>query len=725
VVEAVTQWIGFRRVEIRDRQLLINGRPVLIYGVNRHDHDPDTGKTLSRQALRRDVELMKQLNINAIRTSHYPNDPYLLDLCDELGLYVIDEANVESHARQWSLCHDRRFHPAILDRCARMVIRDKNHPCVIAWSLGNESGEGAGHHAAAAWIRNADPSRLVHYEGVSQKAFRGPHVPVHANEVSPLLTDLICPMYPRIDKLVEWAETSDDERPLIMCEYSHAMGNSNGSLADYWAAIEAHEGLQGGFIWDWIDQGLRAQDEKGREFWAYGGHFGDEPNDANFCCNGLIGPDCTPHPGAWELKKLAQPVGVEARDLARREIAILNRQHFRDFSWLEARWEVAVDGEPVEQGELPLPAVGPGEKVVVAVPCGEPALAAGQECHLLVRFLTATEFGWAPKGHEVAWQQFAMPWTGPRHPKARPAQALNSREEDQHVTVEVGDTSLVFNLSTGLVDQLSHQGEQLLTAPPRLTLWRAATDNDGVKYTRGPAISGVRRQWIAWGLDQLQGRLIASDYRHDDGGSAVLTARHEYSGSDADLLIEHEQVITVDADGTINVDETARVPEELTDLPRVGVDFAVTPGHDQLEWFGPGRIETYPDRTLAPVGRWQSTVADQFVPYVVPQEHGNHVDARWFALWRPDGAGLLVELERLSFSVSHYTAQDLYQARTLADLSPRNEVIVHVDTGVRGVGTGACGPDTLEHYIVPGGLHQWRWTVRTFAADGDRPMVPR
>ncbi len=247
---------------------------------------------------------------------------------------------------------------------------------------------------------------------------------------------------------------------------------------------------------------------------------------------------------------------------------------------------------------------------------------------------------------------------------------------------------------------------------------------NGARYAAGRDIAGVRRQWVAWGLDHLEGKLVAADFR-EDADSAVFTARHQYSGSDPDLPIAHEQVIALHTDGTIHIDEAASVPEAFTNLPRVGVEFALTPGHDRLEWFGPGPFETYPDRALAPVGRWRGTVAEQFVPYVAPQEHGNHVDTRWFALWRSGGAGLLVELERLSFSASHHTADDLYQARTLADLSPRDEVIVHVDAAVRGVGTGACGPDTLDRYLVRGGLHRWRWTVRTFAAGGEEPAFPR
>jgi len=318
VLEATVAAVGFRRVEVRDRRLRINGRDVVINGVNRHDHNPMTGKALTLEDMRADLVAMKRHNINAVRTSHYPNDHRFLDLCDELGFWVVDEANVESHARLMSLCRDVRYHDAIVDRVRRMVLRDRNHPCIIGWSLGNESGHGPAHDAAAGWVRRIDPSRFVHYEGAVQPRFSVNHPQERdATRQAPssserLVTDVVCPMYSPNDVITDWAvwaeSTKLDDRPLIMCEYSHAMGNSNGSIAEYVDAFNTYPALAGGFVWDWRDQGLAEVDEEGREYWAYGGHFGDEPNDVNFCINGLVGPDLLPHPGLRELQWAARPI---------------------------------------------------------------------------------------------------------------------------------------------------------------------------------------------------------------------------------------------------------------------------------------------------------------------------------------------------------------------------------------------------------------------------------
>ena len=302
--ETVSTSLGFRDVEIRDRQLLVNGEPVLIAGVNRHEHDDTRGRGVTRELMERDVRLMKQFNVNAVRTSHYPNDPYWLELCDRFGLYVVDEANVESHAYYDELCRDPRYRNQWVERVANMVERDKNHPSVIFWSLGNESGYGPNHDAAAGWVRARDPSRPLHYEGAIRRDWRGGRS----------ATDVVCPMYADVDSIEAWAaKKTDDPRPLILCEYSHAMGNSNGGLADYFAAFRQHDALQGGFIWEWVDHGIRQRDKQRPEYWAYGGDFGDTPHDSNFCADGIVWPDRTPHPALHELKFLAQPVHVEAR----------------------------------------------------------------------------------------------------------------------------------------------------------------------------------------------------------------------------------------------------------------------------------------------------------------------------------------------------------------------------------------------------------------------------
>jgi beta-galactosidase len=407
VVETTSCRVGFRRIEIAGRELLINGKPVLMKGVNRHEHDDVQGKTVTVASMLADIRLMKQFNFNAVRTAHYPTDPRWYDLCDEYGIYVIDEANVESHDHIHQICRDRRYTSAFLDRAIRMVERDKNHPSVILWSLGNESGYGPNHDAMAGWIRGRDGSRPLHYEGaisINQSGLTW--------ESGLRATDIVCPMYPSIDSIVEWAKRKKGERPLIMCEYSHAMGNSNGSLSDYWDAIEQHHGLQGGFIWDWVDQGLRKADDAGNDFWAYGGDFWDEPNDANFCCNGLVWPDRTPHPAMYEFKKIAQPVSISQGRLGRAAIDITNRQDFRDLSWLAGSWEVKVDGKQVDHGTIPTLKTEPGKTERVRLTIDDPDITVGQECFLHIRFVAAKDTSWCEAGHEVAWEQFALPIKG-------------------------------------------------------------------------------------------------------------------------------------------------------------------------------------------------------------------------------------------------------------------------------------------------------------------------
>ncbi len=383
VREVTACTVGFRSIEIRDRELLLNGEPVLLRGVNRHDFDPDTGRVVTVEQMRADLVLMKQFGFNAVRTSHAPNDPAFYDLCDELGLYVVDETNFESHAFIFSLCDDQRYAAALLDRGSRMVQRDKNHPSIILWSLGNESGYGAAHEALAGWIRRYDPSRPLHYEGAIMWDWGRDQT----------ATDVLCPMYPEIADIVDWAANRRGERPLIMCEYSHAMGNSNGCLAEYWDAIESTPGLQGGFVWEFWDHGLRQTMPDGSSRYAYGGDFGDEPNDVNFCIDGLVWPDRTPKPAMWEHKALASPVAV---DVVGRRLRITNRQDFRDLSWLRARIEIAVDGDVRMRAALPLPAVAPGASATVALPKPLPAYAADEECVLTVVVTVGRSQPWAP-----------------------------------------------------------------------------------------------------------------------------------------------------------------------------------------------------------------------------------------------------------------------------------------------------------------------------------------
>ncbi len=664
VLDRTHQLVGFRHVAIRQRQLLVNGQPVWIFGVNRHDHHPERGKAVTEADIRADLLAMRRHNITAVRTSHYPNDHRLYDLCDELGLYVVDEANIESHAYNTSLCHDPRWRSAWLSRGSRMVERDRNHPCIILWSLGNESGFGANHDALAGWMRRADPSRPLHYEGAVMHA--GWHGGLAA-------TDVVCPMYPTIEAIREYGHDSAGHRPLIMCEYSHAMGNSNGSLADYWHVITTTPGLQGGFIWEWKDHGIRQTQPKavgdgGTVRLAYGGQFGDEPNDGNFVADGLVSAYLEPHPAMREVAWVYRPVTVEA-GTRRGTLRVGNRQSFTGLRGLRAEWELTVAGRVHRRGALAVPHVAPHTTAIVDLPCAPPA--GDAEALLTVRWFSRTDQPWAPKGHLVAWDQIALR----RAPRRRPASPATA----------------------GPVDVRA-----LLVSPVELSLWRAATDNDGFKLMpelrqRFHVGGAALQQWLDAGIDRLPAEQLVGH-----------TCREiEVPGG-----VEHHHVVDV--------------PEALADLPRVGVQFALPARFSQVRWYGRGPHENYPDRNAsALLGVWQQ--APDEPPYLVPQEFGLRTDCRWFELVDPDAdadaepdydphRGRTVRVDALSpaalhCSATHFTAGDLFAASTETVLRPRKELVVHLDVAHRGLGTASCGPDVLPQYRLAAGRYRFAYRL--------------
>jgi beta-galactosidase len=673
VVERATTWIGFRSVAVVGNELLINRRAVLIRGVNRHDFDPATGRVVSAEAMRADLVAMKQFGFNTVRTSHYPNDPAFLDLADEIGLYVIDEANIESHAFWGSICDDPRYLPAWVDRVARMVLRDRNHASIIAWSLGNESGYGANHDAAAAWVRRVDPSRPLHYEGAIRFDWT-------AGE---RVTDIICPMYPSILALVAHAQSGRQRGPLIMCEYSHAMGNSNGTLAEYWEAIEHTPGLQGGCIWEWRDHGLAQRLPDGSIRAAYGGDFGDLPNDGTFCVDGITFPDRSPKPGLWEHRALALPVRVRATpaDLESGFVEIENRADFRTLDWLTAAWRVVGETGTLASGAARLPAIASGERGRLAVDGLAAAIAtigAGAgERWLTVEFRTAADEPWASAGFVVGEAQLPLDAGSDRRTLAAVARPL-----DRSIVDPTGGLRVA-----GLADG------------PRLSVWRAPTDND--------RIGGLGGAWDVWGVDRLERRLASIEESPEE---LVL---HLAWRTGAGLEIAHEQRLAAIAGGGLRVTETVEIPAELNDLARVGTVLELAAGYETLAWFGRGPTETYPDRRRAgTIERWTSTVTAQHVPYVRPQENGGHAEVRWVEVRDGIGRGFRIELDRpRQVSATHFRAEDLAVATHREELTPRAETIVHIDAVHRGVGTASCGPDTLPDYLVPTGTHTWSWTI--------------
>jgi beta-galactosidase len=676
-IEELDLRVGFRRVEIDGLRLLINGAAVLIRGVNRHDFDQFTGRVVSAESIRADLVAMKEFGFNAVRTSHYPNDPVFLELTDELGLYVVAEADIESHAFIDVLCNDPRYLNAWVDRAARLVRRDKNHVSVILWSLGNESGHGSNHDAEAGYIRRYDPSRPLHYEGAIRWDWSSDQK----------VSDLTCPMYPPISAIVAHARSGRQLHPLIMCEYSHAMGNSNGTLAEYWDAIESTAGLQGGFMWEWSDHGLVQRLPDGTTRWAYGGDFGDKPNDGNFCLDGLNWPDRRPKPALWEHRQLAAPVRASARPETLREglVELANRQYFTGLGWLRVSWELTAGGESVGSGELPLPDVPPGGNATIRIPGWIAPPSDGREVWLTLRFRTASEAAWAPAGFEVCWAQLELePVTRePARPSARRLASADVRLD--------GEGLLAF---------------ELLAAPPRLSLWRAPTDND--------RILGLAASWRSWGVDRPSRTL--KEIRREADGVVVAAEVKTASG----IAVAHEQRFEALEGGAVLVRETVRIPAELADLARVGIEFETVAGIEQVEWFGRGPVETYPDRRRAgAVGRWHSTVTDLYVPYVRPQEGGGRADVRWLELSDGRGRGLRLELDRpRQVSATHFRAEDLATATHDVELVARAGTTVHLDAAHRGLGTASCGPDTLPEYLVGPGTYEWSWTI---SAVGPRP----
>ncbi len=641
VCEVAAVVTGFRSVRIEGNSLLVNGERVMIRGVNRHDHHPDKGKAVNVDDMRADLVVMKQHNINAVRCSHYPNDSRFLDLCDELGLYVIDEANAESHAWNTSLCHDVRYRETWISRISRMVERDRNHPSIIMWSLGNEAGYGAVHDAASAWIRSADPSRPLHYEGA---VF---HAGWDTGGVAS--SDVVCPMYATIDAIVEYGRNSAGKRPLIMCEYSHAMGNSNGSLSDYWKAFENTPGLQGGFVWEWKDHGLTQRVKGGGTRLAYGGQFGDTPNDGNFVADGLVHADLTPHPAMRELAWVHRPVWVTLAGAKKSpRLRIRNHQWFTDLSGLEARWELIVDGVTKRAGVLKVPAVAPDSSVEVASPASVPENAG--EAFLSVTWSLKKATAWAPKGHFVAWDQVVLKVQKPARVPVR-----KERAETPKVS-------------------------------PRVTLWRAAVDNDGFKM--------MPHLWNGFGrsLERWLGQGIPTD--------------------DADVLSSSTKV-EERADGSVRYEHTVVVPEELADLPRIGATFDVPARFQQVRYYGNGPHENYPDRKAsAMLGVWSGSPDE--LPYLVPQEFGLRTDCRWMELVDPQtGDVLRIEGDACVFHMSaiHHTADDLHAANDQIELQRRRALTVHLDIAHRGLGTASCGPDTVEKYRITAGTYTFAYVV--------------
>ncbi len=706
----VAQAVGFRTIAIRDQQLWINGVSVKILGVNRHDTHPDLGHAVSMEAMLRDVMLMKQHNVNTVRTSHYPNDPRFLDLCDHFGLYVIDEADLETHGlaamnpnsshQDWSsLATLPAWRDAFIDRAERMVARDRNHPCIIMWSLGNESGSGPNHEAMSAWIHAADPTRPIHYEGAGEAAY----------------VDVVSQMYTDIPAMVlQAAKTPEQEpRPFFLCEYAHAMGNGPGSLGDYWDVIRASPRLIGGCVWEWADHSVRMRTNDGQEWFAYGGDWGDFPNDSNFCIDGLVWPDRTPYSSLLELKKVLEPVAVTLLDAATGRVRITNRHDFVSLAYLDGVWELTEDGVVIAQGRLPALELGARQSQDVTLPLPTSAGRAGSRRHLMVRFTQAETTAWAPRGHVVAWTQLELPTVVAAVPRlARAAMpALAIRNERNRLVVTGDHWQIGFDTIHGQLDQWTLDGLPLLASAPRLDIWRAPTDND----------RGIKGKWRELGYDRMTQRLDRWQVVSADAQRVEIAVEASLAAVSraACMRLKHRYVVY--GSGDVVIDTKVMVMGlGLPPLPRLGLRFAMPGTMDRMAWCGRGPHDSYRDfRDSAAHGVWSSLVRDQYVPYVLPQEHGTKSDTRWLAVTDIRGSGLLAASDA-TFAVSAlaHSQEDLDKAAHTHELRADGLTHVRLDHLHHGLGSNSCGPAPQpQHFLKADGEHAFTVRLRGFHSD--------
>lgn len=627
-VEATSCKVGFRTVEIKNGQLMVNGKAIEVHGVNLHEHHQTAGHVVDRETMLTDIRTMKQNNINAVRMSHYPQSPLWYELCDEYGLYVVDEANIEIHDMGATLQgpFDKSVHPAylpewkeaMLDREYSLVERDKNHPSVIIWSMGNECGNGENFFAAYEWIKNRDNSRPVQFEQAGEE----------------FDTDIVCPMYPSMEYMKEYASRKDASRPFIMCEYGHAMGNSTGNFQEYFDIIRSSPHMQGGFIWDWVDQGLLAKDENGVEFWGYGGDFGASKytDDENFCINGLVQPDRTPHPGLKEVKKVYQDIRFTPKDLKNGIVTVENNFIDTDLKDYAFEWEVIENGQQLAKGTLPVGSVKAG--AVKDIKVSLPKMDSSKEYYLNLFAYQKEAAAMIPKGHEVAREQFDL--SGKDYSYSQDSKTSDSpqiKEADGKISIRCASgTEYIFNSKSGLLSGIVYDGRQLLKDAMQPSFWRAATDNDMGNNAH------VRSN--AWRAASENKRLTSLKVE-SEGYNAVVKATYRLP----DVNSNYSLIYTVYPDGEMKVDvdwkadKDANVPELL----RFGITMPVVKSLDDFTWYGRGPEENYSDRnTAAFMGIWNGKVQDQFYPYIRPQESGNKTDVRWATLTDGEGFGIKV-----------------------------------------------------------------------------------
>lgn len=743
VLEVERCAFGFRAVEIRAGALLINGRTVKLKGVNRHEHDPDTGRLVSETRMRQDIHLMKQFNINCVRLSHYPNHPRWYELCDEYGLYLVDEANVESHGTSYNRENipgsAPQWRAAVVDRMERMVHRDKNHPSIIMWSLGNEAGRGRNFVHMVEAAQRIDTSRPVHYRQMNAAG------------------DTDGATYVPYQVLLDHARNKP-HRPYFLEEYAHAMGNSLGVMRSYWDIIEAHPNLIGAAIWDWVDQGLRKPlpgGENGQWFYAYGGDYGDQPNDENFCMNGLVNPDRQPNPHIWEVKKIYEPIRVKAVDVDAGRFSVHNGHDFTSLSAIRGTWELTEDGTTLQSGDLPSLDTGPGKADHVKIPFTRPRLKPGREYHLKLTFALSRDVPWVPQGHVVpwasqghvvAWEQFALPYETPSVPAADVAAmpTLTLQEEGTLIRVQGRDFCASFDKTLGALAGYRFRDQELLAGPLVPNFVRHTTDNDhGAKWAQQMqpwAKATAQRRVASFQMEQVSPQQVNVNVVLALAlGETRFSTRYQVYGQ-GDIQVEallepragEDQQVQVQRRSQRNMPgERARSAKQqaLPYLTRVGMQFEMPKRYDHMTWLGRGPQENYWDRRHGyAVGLYRGKVAHLAFDYVRPQECANRGDVRWAAWTAVDGAGLLaVGSPHLSVSAWPYRMRDIKRetVRHPHEIPPGPVVTVNLDLVQMGVGgRNSWGAWTDTEYLIPADRsYSYSFRIRPYAPEMGRLNV--
>lgn len=728
VIEVIPHKIGFRNVELKDGLILVNGKDIMFKGVNRHETHPDYGRAISLDWMEEDIKLMKKNNINAVRTAHYPDDPRFYSLCDEYGLYVIDEADIETHGfdliQEWSLLsNDSDWKEAYLDRMIRMVERDKNHPSVIIWSLGNESGFGENHLEMAKWAKKRDDSRLIHYEGETRDILERTNNDPHEENKA---ADMFSTMYSSVELMETLGKREDLKQPHILCEFGHAMGNGPGGFKEYFDTFYKYKRLQGGFVWEWMDHGIRTHTDEGEEYFGYGGDFGDTPHDSNFVIDGMVMPDRTPSPALIEYKKVIEPIIVTEFDAREKTIKVENRYDFNNLEHISAIWELNIGKSIIEQGTLNVAHIQANQTASISIPLTmENKEINYSEAILNMKFLQKFDTKWAPSGHEIAWEQFLIPAkeTSPFKINSDNYQQMIANDSGNKLKIYGSDFNIVFNKVSGSITSWKLNGFDILNKSPDLNFWRALTDNDKLGIAEFGAES-VAVDWRNNGLNQMHKRIKFFTYNENED-EIHIKVEAKYASPALAWGFETITEYIVCSSGIVNVNiKGKKVGEGAKSLPKIGLQMHIDKSLQNVSWYGRGPGEAYSDTKLANrFGVWNTTVDKLATNYVVPQENGNRTDIQWMSINKDDGLGLFVKGSNFNFSAREYTTENLDTSNHTYELEKSDFIELNLDYKLHGIGSASCGPGVLKKYELKNKDFEFSFKMLGFSKNEWSPHI--